>query len=201
MSPSQGLALAIATGALLAQGACGDGEAIICEGTVVGNTCVPDDAGAGQPDGSGPGPDIHVGDPPDTTPDVAEEPCGPGLEGIKPTGAACAKHCECATDNCYDEAYLGDFRFCTKSCADGCQKGVGAVAGASYVCLILGGKPANEHGLTQTSICQQVCLSLEDCKALGSAYDQCGAPLTPGTLWGESTLAIEDTCQIAAEVN
>jgi hypothetical protein len=192
----------MALGLAIAVGACADPKTAICNGQVVNNTCIPwpapdavhDDTGQIPPD-VGP---KDTGGPP--VEDVVEENCLPAVEGVFPVGSACSMHCECSTGYCYDEAYLGDFRFCSKLCADTCSdedtQGL-----QSHVCLQLGGKLANEYGLTQTSICMRVCETLEDCKALSSLYDKCGEELTKETRWDGTLIAAQRTCQIAAEVN
>lgn len=183
-------------------GGCADPKTEICNGQVVQNTCIlsaktdvaTDNGGQIQPDAD---PD-DTGGPP--VPDVVEENCHPAIEGVFPVGSACTMHCACSTGYCYDEAYLGDFRFCSKLCKDGCSKedteGI-----QSHVCLQLGGKLANDYGLTVTSICMRVCETVEDCKALSSAYDKCGEDLTKQTKWDGTLIAAQPTCQISAEVN
>ena len=128
-----------------------------------------------------------------------EQICIPAIRSSKPIGAGCEKHCECDTGYCYDEAYLGDFRFCTRDCgSQGCNVGVtGGIE--QYKCLIMGSFEA-KHDLKHKAICQKICLSVDECKGLSSAYDQCGDPDGKGTLWDGITLNLHSTCQIAAEV-
>jgi len=192
------VALAIAQAII----ACADGETILCEGEVVNNTCVPWvvedtpvlDQTVGTPDTTGVGPDIV------SAPDVEEETCLPAVDGVFPIGSACSKNCECSTGYCYDEAYLGDFRFCSKPCSEGCSE-ENVTGFQEHTCLVLGGSLAVEHGLVETSICMRVCETVEDCKALSSSYDKCGETLTKETKWSGSLIAAVRTCQIAAEVN
>ena len=182
--------------------ACSDQQVILCEGEVVNNTCVPwestdtpvnTDVGAGPADtGSGP---LDTG----SVADVVDETCAPSVAGMFPVGSACSKDCECSTGYCYDEAYLGSFSFCSKPCSEQCstedKDGI-----QSHICLQLGGTLAQEHGLTETSICMRVCQDVEDCSGLSSAYDKCGDDLTKTTKWDGITIAAQRTCQIASEV-
>lgn len=130
--------------------------------------------------------------------DPSELQCSSAEASSRPIGAACGRHCECETGYCYDEAYLGDFRFCTRDCDGGCGDGSSAID--EYRCLLLGGTLANKYGLTHTSICQKICQTLDDCKALASAYDQCGSSKDNSTQWDGQTIAGQKTCQISAEV-
>ncbi|MEZ4269195.1 MAG: hypothetical protein R3F39_22800 [Myxococcota bacterium] len=164
-----------------------------------------------------PQPDVVVTPQPDAVADVEvsvdtgpdpEQQCPAALAGKKSLMAACSKHCECKTGYCYDEgAYLGGFRFCTRACGqEGCTS-EGEVAGLqTTVCLILGGQLAVEHPeIVTTNLCAAVCKNLDDCKALGSAYDTCGSPsascgFPSDTCWGNVTLAAQKTCQISSTV-
>ena len=173
-------------------------EGVECgPGTVdVGGICVVDEGTSGQNNNT---PRNGVTQPStDTTttePDL-EELCQAGLRASKPIGAECEKHCECDTGYCYDEAYMGDFRFCTRECgSQGCNTGItGGIE--QYKCLILGSFEA-EFGLEHSAICQKICTTVEDCKFLSSKYDQCGTPGAEGTLWDGITVTIEDTCQVS----
>ncbi|MEC9071084.1 MAG: hypothetical protein VX938_01840, partial [Myxococcota bacterium] len=136
--------------------------------------------------------------PVDTAPTNPELQGAPAESTTRPIGAACEKHCQCKTGYCYDEAYLGDFRFCTRDCDGGCEDGTSSID--SYRCLLLGGTLASKHDLTHTSICQKICETVEDCKALASAYDQCGDSKDNSTQWEGQTIAGQKTCQISAEV-
>lgn len=181
--------------------ACSNEEVILCEGQVVNNTCVPwetTDAPA-NPDLTV---NLDVGSGPSDTGssvDSVEETCLPSVAGMFPVGSACSKDCECSTGYCYDEAYLGSFRFCSKPCSEKCstedKNGI-----QTHVCLQLGGQLTQDHGLTETSICMRVCESLEDCAALSSAYDKCGDDLSKTTKWDDITIAAQRTCQISSEV-
>ena len=192
------LALTLATG-------CGDttGPAPVCgEGTVnVQGVCVAEvDPGPptghdatnsnSQADATQPSVDASTDDP--------EYQCAPAESSTRPIGAACERHCQCKAGYCYDEAYLGDFRFCTRDCDGGCEDGSSTVD--SYRCLLLGGTLASKYGLTHTSICQKICETVEDCKALASAYDQCGNSQDNSTQWEGQTIAGQKTCQISAEI-
>ncbi|MBD90602.1 MAG: hypothetical protein CL940_09705 [Deltaproteobacteria bacterium] len=181
---------------------CSDQQVVLCEGEVVNNTCVPwettdtpvatDLGGWSQDTGGGPS-DVTA------QPDQQEEACLPSVAGMFPVGSACSKNCECSTGYCYDEAYLGEFRFCTKPCSEQCstedKDGI-----QSHICLQLGGQLAQENNLTQTSICMRVCLDVSDCSALSSAYDKCGDDLSKTTKWAGVTIAAQRTCQIASAV-
>jgi hypothetical protein len=181
--------------------ACSNEEVILCEGEVVNNTCVPwetvdtpvtQDSNWNQDLGSGPSDTA-------SSADQADEACLPSVAGMFPVGSACSKGCECSTGYCYDEAYLGSFRFCSKPCSEKCstedKDGI-----QTHVCLQLGGQLTQDHGLTETSICMRVCQDLEDCKGLSSAYDKCGDDLSKTTKWDNITIAAQRTCQIASEV-
>lgn len=194
----------------------GGGQEFVCEGELVGNTCVADGTGQGDTGGGNTGQDDtgggdtgqddtggddtgaatgdETGD--DTAGDTGgDEPeCDEAVAGSKPMGAGCEAHCECETGYCYDEAYLGPFRFCTRNCDWNCNADVGGGIEA-YKCLLLGGTLANEYDLTETSICQAVCTSVDDCKVLSSEYDACG--YGSGTQWDGHTVAAAKTCAIS----
>ncbi len=199
---SRGFALLGALALMVLATACQEPEVVLCEGEVVNNTCVPwaepdvpapTDLGAPTQDTGARAEDTGV----DSAP---EEVCPPAVAGVFPVGAACAKHCECSTGYCYDEAYLGEFRFCTKPCSEKCsledEDGI-----QSHICLQLGGNLAAKYELTQTSICMRVCQDVSDCTSLSSAYDKCGDDLTKITQWEGTTIAAQRTCQIASEVD
>lgn len=198
---SRGEVLLTATALVSLFGACSNEEVVLCEGQVVNNTCVPWETQdtPGAPDtkvshdlGPGPG-DTGL------SADQTEESCLPSVAGMFPVGSACSKDCECSTGYCYDEAYLGSFRFCSKPCSEKCstedKDGI-----QTHVCLQLGGQLTQDHGLTETSICMRVCQDLEECKSLSSAYDKCGDDLSKTTKWDNITIAAQRTCQIASEV-
>jgi hypothetical protein len=197
----RGVSLATALALMGFFAACSTEEVILCEGEVVNNTCVPwattdapatPDSNVNQDGGRGPS---DLG----SSVDQVDESCHPSVAGMFPVGSACSKDCECSTDYCYDEAYLGSFRFCSKPCSEQCstedKDGI-----QSHVCLQLGGQLSQEHGLTETSICMRVCQDLEDCTSLSSSYDKCGEDLSKTTKWGDITIAAQRTCQIASEV-
>ena len=199
---NQGLSLIAAFALACFAAGCSDQKVVLCEGEVVNNTCVPwtstdtqqnTDLGTGIVDsGSGP---IDSG----ASPDQVEETCPPSVAGMFPVGSACSKDCECSTGYCYDEAYLGSFRFCSKPCSEQCstedKDGI-----QSHICLQLGGQLALEYQLTQTSICMRVCQDVSDCTGLASAYDKCGDDLSKTTKWDNITIAAQRTCQISSEV-
>jgi hypothetical protein len=128
-----------------------------------------------------PGPDTQIQPPKDTftpPPDVPG-PC-PSTPGAKSIGAECSEHCECGTNYCYDEAFMGitgTFRFCTKECGGDCgkpsdeekEKGI-----TEYKCLILAGNWTKPYNLTKSHICAPRCENVDSCKHLSSKYDACG---------------------------
>lgn len=213
------LAWVLAVGLVAALTACGGTHEVVCEGRIEGNRCIIDpvpDTSSGEdvttpPPDTSPPEDTSTGTPDVAPPkdvvveaDVPDDPeyvCEPALEAIKPIGAACGRHCECETGYCYDEAYLGDFRFCTRDCDGACGK---TADGLHIQCLNLGGTPAKKYNLTHTWICQPTCITLDDCAALSGLYTACGVGTQ--TTWhveGEkspSTLATQKTCTILSEV-
>ncbi len=204
---------ALLAGALLLNPACGDGETIVCDGTVTTidgkQTCVPaqepesepEPQGSTEPTGGGTEPGASPSAEPDSQPvpepefgaepDPAEFDCPALLEGTKHIGAGCGKHCECATGYCYDQAYMEGFRFCTRACEGGCGPD------NEYKCLLLDPGALTDYPQPEETICQAVCTSVEDCKKLSSDYDQCGTD-AGGTKWNGKTLTIVDTCQASA---
>jgi len=194
------LALCLGIGLLVATPGCTETMELFCDGTVVDGLCVPGTDPPSIPDTRGSNPDIQpIGwDTSQEDQDTIEEPvdwtlCAPALRAIKPIGAGCELDCECETGFCYDEGYLGDFRFCTRRCEGGCNDGVEGEP--LFTCLLFGGKLADRHDLVVTDICQRICKSLDDCQALSTTYDACGTD-KPGTVWGETTLSLANTCVV-----
>lgn len=157
----------------------------------------PGDAPGPTPDGGGQiGVDTHVPAVDVPVADNATEPdlfqC-PSPVGVKPFFAQCEHDCECQTGLCYDEAFMGDFRFCTRSCEGNCEVG-GGDGTQQNQCLIFSGVHKDAYGLTLMNICAPRCNSLDDCKALSSAYDACGTE-SGWTSWDEKTVGVA-TCVI-----
>ena len=199
---NRGLALIAALAFTCLAAGCSDQEVILCEGEVVNNTCVPWETSDAPVNSDLGGSTVDTGSGPSDTgvsPDRVEESCLPSVAGMFSVGSACSKNCECSTGYCYDEAYLGSFRFCSKPCSEQCstedKDGI-----QSHICLQLGGSLAQEYELTETSICMRVCQDVEDCSGLSSAYDKCGDDLTKTTKWNDITIAAQRTCQISSEV-
>lgn len=168
-------------------------------GTGSGNdNTTPDDPTTGATDE--PGADHTTAD------DTSEWDCADGVAGARPVGAGCERHCECGSSYCYDEAYLGEFRFCTLEGAGGCNTRGGGDGVTSHTTLNLNHSALSALGLTKTIICQPICQTVADCAPLSSAYDKCGTSTPGGTHWGSTdtasylTLSLQRTCQIAAEV-
>ena len=208
--------------------ACSDSggtQELVCEGEIVGNTCVASDdngdtGATGDQTGSDTGTDQtsatgddtgtdtsvdQTGDETaaatdETTGDDTSDPgnCDEAVAGTKPMGAGCAQHCECETGYCYDEAFLGDFRFCTRACEGSCNEGTGAGVEENK-CLNLNNSKFAEFDLTETWLCAPVCSSLDDCLALSSEYDACGFGPS-GTQWLGATISLGDHCVISAEM-
>ena len=200
----------------LALGGCSsDGNGIVCEGQVVDGRCVfsgPDSATfsdqTSTPDTNSvtdkgntvadPGASQDTTNPPEDAAEVESCP----VPGDKPTGAACAYHCECRTGYCYDEAYLGDFRFCTRDCEGlanpcGSEDRVDGQDVQQYQCLNFGGTLADTYGLKHTNICHVRCQSVADCANLSSKYDYCPSGFSE---WDGKTVGAP-SCQIKAEVD
>ncbi len=227
--PLLSLLAVIASGLLVV--ACSDGggtQELVCEGEIVGNTCVPsddsgDDTGTGDDTGSDTGADQtsatgddtgtgddntvddgtgdETGD--DTAVDTGDDTDDPGdcdaaVDGTKPLGAGCAQHCECETGYCYDEDFLGDFRFCTRACEGSCNDGVGDGVEENK-CLNLNNSKFADFELTETRICAPVCSSVDDCLALSSEYDACGYGAS-GTQWLGATISLGKHCVISDEM-
>ena len=136
-----------------------------------------------------------------TTADILSEELPPActVPGTKPTGAACTDHCECRTGYCYDEDYLGGFRFCTRECGGvtcGSEDQEPGDTVQRHVCLQFNSAHIDKYGLTKHDICQKRCNSVDECKLLGSAYDYCPNQ----TQWEGYTMAAVGTCQIESEV-
>ncbi len=200
----------LATSAVIATVALtGCGDDIECDGVVVNGTCKPstttaDTGTTATTDNGTTGTDgtdetSTETDTTTTTTDTgpAEVDQGCPVPGTKPTGAACTDHCECRTGYCYDEAYLGSFRFCTRDC-DGLSNPCGSedrAAGETvqqYQCLNFSGTLANTHSLAHVNICHVRCTTVDDCKALGSAYDYCPSGFA---MWDGKTVGAP-SCQI-----
>ncbi len=194
--------------------ACGGVNEVVCEGRIEGNRCIIDpieDTSTGTTDAAPPQdtsqppkdtsqPPKDTSQPPkDVAVDTAPDPewvCEPAFEATKPIGAACGRHCECETGYCYDEAYLGDFRFCTRECDGDCGKGAN---GLDNQCLNLNNSAFASYNLTLTWICQRGCVTLDDCAAYSGVYDSCGTG-TNVTQWLNQTLATQSSCTILSEV-
>ncbi len=139
---------------------------------------------------------------------AAEWTCPEGLAGVRPIGAECSRHCECGSSYCYDEAYLGAFRFCTLESAAACNAQDASEGVVGHTTLNLKHSALASLALTRTTLCMPICSSVADCEALSTSYDKCGTPTPSGTHWGPVgsgtasylTLSLQRTCQIAAEV-
>jgi hypothetical protein len=207
--PAVATALAGLLGALGAA-ACEEPQTVVCEGSVKvvdgKETCVPkasepegEPSGQGEPEpepqeepsagpGAEPAPEPEAGGA-EPEVDPAEYDCPEPLLGVKEMGAVCTKHCECATNYCYDQAYMAGFRFCTRDCEGDCGND------NEYVCLILPPSELKDYASPLPHICQRVCQTVDDCAPFGSGYDQCGS-LT-GTIWKGKTLHTTKTCQVS----
>ena len=166
---------------------------------------------------TGPEPSVEVEDQGDDTADVAEPDAGPTLDPEEwsctpgalasvPLGAECSAHCECESELCYDEAYMGPFRFCTMAPpAGGCESL--NTPQTSYTSLVLNQQALASLELTMTWLCVPECASMADCEPLSEAYTQCGNPKKSGTYWGNVdtgdyvTLSLGDTCQVGNMVD
>lgn len=201
----------VAAAALVWLPGCGDD--VQCDGTVVNGVCKPSPTTAATDTGgttttdaaTATGTDVTTtttdggGTTTDGGPADIEQGCP--VPGTKPTGAACTGHCECRTGYCYDEDYLGSFRFCTRDCegltnACGSEDRAAGETVQQYQCLNFSGTLATTYGLEHTNICHVRCKSVDDCKALGSAYDYCPSGFSE---WDGKTVGAP-SCQIKAEV-
>jgi hypothetical protein len=195
-NPSHLLALGMILGVM----ACTEPVEMICTGTIINGECTPGSGPPQMPDSQSSNLDIIPisWDHSPSDDDIDDEAvdwslCPSVLRAQKPIGAGCELDCECETGFCYDEEYLGDFRFCTRRCNSGCNTGI--EGGPMYTCLLFGGLLAEEHDLKITDVCQRICSSLDDCKALSSSYDACGSS-KPGTVWGDARISLARTCVI-----
>jgi hypothetical protein len=196
------LALAATGGAVTAGTAgCGSDDGGGGGAVDTGNTAFADtgfgNSDPGPPKDTAKGPDLGATDfGPATDPGNTN---GCAVPGTKPIMSACSDDCECATGYCYDEAFLGDFRFCSVDCSTGdpCS-GLPNPDGSTvqaYQCLTFTTSLKATYGLTVTSLCALRCTDVAQCQAYSSAYDACGNSAF-GTEWDGYTVGVK-TCLIS----
>lgn len=170
--------------AFLFLGACGDDEtngANCGAGTVEQNgQCVPVQDTV-QPVDTNP---VDTVQPTDTTPADTAQPetevqqevtneCPPETAGKGRIGSPCTKDCECGDHNgelvCYNGFYMEGFRFCTHE-SDGRPSNNGEYATLQFP----GDCYPNIAAPDRPPIYSAECQTVDDCKAIGSAYTHCG---------------------------
>ncbi len=153
-----------------------------------------------------PGPTPDTAAPPDVPEDIPPDPgpvCTPPLN--RPIMAPCDSDCQCATGFCYQEAFLGDFSFCSLDCStagDVCNSLTDGDGIQKYMCLNLAGSLASNYDLVVTHPCVLRCDDVDECKKYASVYDQCGnASAGKATSWDGHTIALDKACLIQSKID
>jgi len=143
------------------------------------------------------GPADHVGQtdpgkdpisPGDTAVSDPSPPPDCGQVGTTPMGYGCENDCDCVPGLvCYDEAYPGAKKVCTRDCQGGCGEG--------FICILFSSTHWNKYkDMTLKNLCVPACTGLGDCNKYGGIYTWCTG--NTASYWEGQTLALKGHCQV-----